>query len=138
MSPEQAAGELDIDGRSDLYSLGVLGYYMLTGDLPFDGATFESLAAKHITETPIPVHELTEDVPSALAGIVEKCMAKTREGRFKSGAELADALEAVRVGGRRWLRTAAASTGLLRGRFAAELAMFGAALKAVVWKATAL
>src|SRR5438876_27735 len=55
MPPEQAAGELDIDGRSDLYSLGVLGYYMLTGELPFDAPSFEALAAKHIAEAHRPL-----------------------------------------------------------------------------------
>src|SRR5204863_7113686 len=58
MSPEQAAGELDIDGRSDLYSLGVLGYYMLTGELPFDAPTFEALAANHVAEAHRPLAEV--------------------------------------------------------------------------------
>src|SRR5207249_12286589 len=55
MSPEQAAGEHDLDGRSDLYSLGVLGYYMLSGKLPFHAGSFEALAAKHITEAHEPI-----------------------------------------------------------------------------------
>src|SRR4051812_42679757 len=70
MSPEQAAGEQDLDGRSDLYSLGVLGYYMSSGRLPFHAPTFEALAAKHIAEQPEPIRvaapKLDDDVAAAI------------------------------------------------------------------------
>jgi serine/threonine-protein kinase len=129
MSPEQAAGELDIDGRSDLYSIGVLGYYMLTGSLPFDGASFESLAAKHIAEAPEP---LSSDVPAALRGAIERCLLKDRNERFRTGRDLADVLAAAPVR-RRWFgaKRKVATTALVRGRVVAELAMLTAAMKAV-------
>ena len=129
MSPEQAAGELDIDGRSDLYSIGVLGYYMLTGSLPFDGASFEALAAKHIAEAPA---SLPSDVPATLRGAIERCLLKERETRFRSGRELADVLAAA-AARRRWFggKRRVATSALLRGRIVAELALFTAAMKAV-------
>jgi hypothetical protein len=132
MSPEQAAGELDIDGRSDLYSVGVLGHYMLTGTLPFDGASFESLAAKHIAEEPAPLADAAPDAPVALRTAIERCMLKARDLRFRTGRELADALATAPVR-RRWFgkRTNVAHTALLRTRIVAELAMVSAALKAI-------
>ena len=129
MSPEQAAGELDIDGRSDLYSIGVLGYYMLTGSLPFDGASFEALAAKHIAENPA---ALPSEVPAALRGAIERCLLKQREERFRTGRELADVLAAAPVR-RRWFssKRSVAASALVRGRIVAELALFAAAMRAV-------
>jgi eukaryotic-like serine/threonine-protein kinase len=131
MSPEQAAGELDIDNRSDLYSVGVLGYYMLTGALPFDGHTFESLAAKHITESHIPIAALNPGVPENLRATIERCLMKDRAERWRSGRELADALVEVPVR-RRWfgLKKTAANT-LFRTRMLAELAMLSAAVRAI-------
>lgn len=131
MSPEQAAGELDIDGRSDVYSVGVLGYYMLTGQLPFDGRTFEALAAKHIAEEPAPIASIVPDAPAALCEVIERCLKKEREQRWGSARELADALANTRLP-RRWFasKKAAAAT-LFRGRIVAEMAMLGAAMKAV-------
>jgi serine/threonine-protein kinase len=132
MSPEQAAGELDIDGRSDLYSVGVLGHYMLTGTLPFDGASFESLAAKHIAEEPAPLAVAAPDAPATLREVIERCLLKARDLRFRTGRELADAL-ATAPARRRWFGTRknAAHTALLRARIVAELAMVSAALKAI-------
>ncbi len=92
MSPEQAAGELDIDGRSDVYSLGVLGYYMLSGELPFDAPTFESLAAKHCAEAHVPLATMLPFLPPEVCGVIERCLAKARERRWKSGADMAAAL----------------------------------------------
>jgi serine/threonine-protein kinase len=131
MSPEQAAGELDIDGRSDLYSVGVLGYYMLSGRLPFDAHSFEALAAKHIAETHVPLDELVPDAPAALCAAIERCLSKNRADRFRTGEELAGMLETVTVK-RRWLRRATvAGAGVFRHRAGAELALFAAAMRAV-------
>jgi eukaryotic-like serine/threonine-protein kinase len=129
MSPEQAAGELDIDGRSDIYSLGVLAYYMLSGELPFDGLTFESLAAKHIAESYVPLASLVPSAPAALIDAIDRCLQKGRDDRWRTGRDLADALLAV-VAGRRWFGSKPATT-LFRAKLVAELALFSAAMRAV-------
>ena len=69
MSPEQAAGERTIDGRSDLYSLGILGYQMLTGEPPFIANSTPAILVKHISERPIPVEQRRGDVPQDLARV---------------------------------------------------------------------
>jgi len=131
MSPEQAAGELDIDGRSDLYSLGVLGYYMLSGVLPFDGRTFEMLAARHIAEEHTPIATLVPNVPAGLDAAIERCMLKSRDERWRNGRELADALRATSAKRRWFSRAHGATKSLVRPRAMSELAMFAAAMKAV-------
>jgi eukaryotic-like serine/threonine-protein kinase len=131
MSPEQAAGELDIDGRSDIYSLGVLGYYMLSGDLPFDGGTFESLAAKHIADAYVPLSSLVPSAPATLVGAIERCLEKDRDARWRSGRELADALSLPKPR-RRWFGAQVASTALSTTKPVAQIALFSAALRAVL------
>jgi len=131
MSPEQAAGELDIDGRSDLYSVGVLGYYMLSGRLPFEAQSFEALAAQHIGASHMPISALVPDAPATLCAIIERCLNKDRTARFRTGRDLAASLDGVTVK-RRWLSRAAHATGLVfRTRLAAELALFATAMRAV-------
>jgi serine/threonine-protein kinase len=132
MSPEQAAGELDIDGRSDVYSLGVLAYYMLSGELPFDGHTFESLAAKHIADVFVPLATLVPGAPGALVEAIERCLQKGREMRWRSGRDLAEALASVAVR-RRWFggRVKPATVAVFRTKIVAELALFSAAMRAV-------
>jgi len=129
MSPEQAAGELDIDGRSDIYSAGVLGYYMLSGRLPFDAPTFESLAARHIAEAHVPVAALAPDAPPSLCDAIERAMSKERDQRWRSGRELALALEVTVTRGRRWFRRAARAS-VMRSRVAAEMALIAGVMRA--------
>ena len=93
MSPEQISGETNVDGRSDIYSLGVLGYLMLTGELPFDGHSYAAIAAKQITESPVPIRTKRPDVPPSLALIVEKCLRKAPTERWKSARDLAEILD---------------------------------------------
>jgi serine/threonine protein kinase len=131
MSPEQAAGELDIDGRSDLYSLGVLGYYMLSGVLPFDGTTFEALAARHIADHHTPLTKLVPSVPAGLSAAIERCLLKQRDERWRNGRELADAM-GTGASKRRWFGgTSYAATSIFRARAMTELAMVAAAMKAM-------
>lgn len=101
MSPEQAAGEWELDGRSDLYALGVLGYAMLVGRLPFDGTTFSEVAAKHAHAAPVPVEKLAPDTPAAVAAIIMRCLEKNPNDRWTDGRRLREALIEARVRGRR-------------------------------------
>ncbi len=92
MSPEQAAGELDIDGRSDIYALGVLGYQMLSGRMPIDGSSSGEIVAKHIVEQPAPLAHVAPHVPAALAAVIERCLRKERTDRWRHARDLNAAL----------------------------------------------
>jgi serine/threonine-protein kinase len=91
VSPEQAAGE-PVDGRSDLYSLGVAAYLAATAQWPFDGDTAAAVLAKHLTQSPPSILGIRPDLPAPLAHAIERCLAKSPEDRFASGEELAAAL----------------------------------------------
>jgi HAMP domain-containing protein/predicted Ser/Thr protein kinase len=94
MSPEQLSG-LELDLRSDLYSTGVVLFECLTGRLPFEAETPWALIAKHIEEDPPDPRTVNKDVPEVLALVVQRAMAKDRERRFQTAAELHDALAAI-------------------------------------------
>jgi serine/threonine-protein kinase len=91
MSPEQAMGKM-VDGRSDLYAVGVMLYEMLLGFPPFDGADSYSVGYKQVHEMAVAPDVVDSRVPAELAGIVMKCLAKSPAERYQSGFELADAL----------------------------------------------
>jgi serine/threonine-protein kinase len=93
MSPEQSAGDRDLDGRSDLYSLGVVAYQMLSGDLPFTASNTPALLVKHLSERPVPIDERRLDVPPDLARAVMLCLEKRPEDRFPSARALVTALD---------------------------------------------
>ncbi len=91
MSPEQAMGKL-IDGRSDIYAVGILLYESLLGFPPFDGADSFSVSYKQVHEAPVVPTEVNSRVPAALSDIVMRCLAKPPGERFARGYALADAL----------------------------------------------
>jgi serine/threonine-protein kinase len=101
MSPEQAAGEKEIDGRSDLYSLGIVTYQMLTGELPFTAPTVAGILMKQITEMPPSLEARRPDVPEDLALAVIRCLEKDPENRWPSADALRRALESRTVTGYR-------------------------------------
>jgi len=101
MSPEQAAGEKSIDGRSDIYSLGVVTYQMLTGELPFSAPTVAGILMKQITEPAPVVHEMRGDVPEDLSLAVARCLEKDPENRWPTADTLRRALENRSVSGYR-------------------------------------
>ncbi|UCC83956.1 MAG: protein kinase [Gemmatimonadota bacterium] len=91
MSPEQAKGEA-VGPASDTYSLGVVGYYALSGRFPFEGSTPQVILAKHISEAPVPVAKVAQDVPGRLGRAIDRCLAKDPFQRFASDDELAESL----------------------------------------------
>jgi serine/threonine-protein kinase len=93
MSPEQCAGEREIDGRSDLYSLGIVGYQMLTGELPFAASNTPAMLVKHISEAPLPIEQRRADLPPDLARGIMMLLEKEPANRFPSASALAVALE---------------------------------------------
>ena len=95
MSPEQAAGDPQTDGRSDLYSLGCVLYEMLAGAPPFTGHSAQAILVKHLTE-PAPRLTPLRDVAVSLEQVIRRCLAKAAADRFTTAAELRQALEAAR------------------------------------------
>jgi len=91
MSPEQATAE-ELDGRSDLYALGVVSYLALTGTLPFTASTAQAVLAQHLTQPPTPVASVARGIPRPLAQAIDKCLQKEPSARFATGEALADAL----------------------------------------------
>ena len=94
MSPEQATGE-PLDGRSDLYSLGVLLFEMLAGTVPFAGSSVMAILSRRLTETPPPLRAVRPAVSESLELAVSRALARDPGERFTTGAELVLALEAV-------------------------------------------
>jgi serine/threonine protein kinase len=96
MSPEQAAADPNLDERADIYSLGAVGYEMLTGRPPFVRMSPQALMAAHISVKPDAVSDHERDVPSALNAAVMKCLEKNPDDRWASARELRDELDPLR------------------------------------------
>jgi serine/threonine-protein kinase len=94
VSPEQLAGK-KVDGRSDLFSLGVMLYQMLSGSMPFKADSMTSLMFKITNEEAADVRTIRADIPEALAAVINKALLKDVELRYQSGAEFADALKVL-------------------------------------------
>ena len=92
MSPEQALGERELDGRSDIYSLGVIGYQLLAGETPFKATNTPAMLVKHVSETPRPLPTLRPDTPSGLAHAIARALAKKPDERWHDAAAFRDAI----------------------------------------------
>ncbi len=92
MSPEQAVGERDVDGRSDIYSLGVVAYQMITGRLPFSGGNTMALLLKHVNERPLPIVDLRPDAPKPLRDAIERALMKAPEDRWPTAVSMRQAI----------------------------------------------
>jgi hypothetical protein len=101
MSPEQAAGDREIDGRSDLYALGVVAYQMLTGQPPFVASSTPAMLVKHLSERPAAVEQRRADVPRDLARVVMTMLEKDPSARFSSAATMVKVLDGVSLNGPR-------------------------------------
>lgn len=92
MSPEQAAGDEDVDGRSDVYSLGCVLFEMLAGQPPFSGKTLDSILHQHLAVDPPPVTNFRPTVPIEISGALARALAKAPADRFAPAAQLAEVL----------------------------------------------
>jgi eukaryotic-like serine/threonine-protein kinase len=98
ISPEQIRGELDVDQRADLYSLGATFYHMVTGRVPFDAPTPSAVMHKHLKEDLIPPDHLNPDLSAGVGEIIEVAMSKKRKGRYQTAEEMLADLEKVAAG----------------------------------------
>jgi len=92
MSPEQASGE-SVGPGSDIYALGVVGFYALTGEFPFQGDTMAAVLAKHLTQPAPAMAAVAPEVSTRLGLIIDQCLSKTVEDRYADGAALAEAID---------------------------------------------
>jgi len=128
MSPEQAAGERDIDGRSDLYSLGCVLYEMLGGQPPFTGPTAEVIARQHLVTEAAPITNLRPTVPPEVAGALARTLAKNPADRFNPAAQFVHALASPSLASTTRAVPAASSSSRLRFVVLAGVALGAAAL----------
>ena len=96
LSPEQAQGQ-PATPASDIYAIGVVLYEMLTGRVPYDGATAEEIVQKHVGQAPVPPRQLNESLPAAVEAFVYKALAKQPDQRHATARELGNALTAYRA-----------------------------------------
>jgi serine/threonine-protein kinase len=107
MAPEMVLGS-ELDGRTDIYALGCVAYWLVTGSLVFEADTVVAMAAKHLHDEPVPPSERTEqDIPAALERVILACLRKKPEDRPTSAEELADRLARCDAG--EWTKEDAAS-----------------------------
>ena len=128
MAPEQLLGEPDVDGRADLYAMGVVAYEMLAGHPPFPHASAQERLVAHLTMPPEPITKYRPDTPALLASIVMRCLAKSPDDRWQSAAELIPMLDDR--------ETSMSSASI--SRFGAESAAIAAATLADVSASAAL
>jgi serine/threonine protein kinase len=135
MSPEQALGKRgsEIDGRSDLYSLGIVMYRMLTGELPFQADTTVEMILQHLKTIPKPPHQAKPELatPESVSAIVMKALEKDRDKRYPTGAEMAAAIKKARGS------VTLASRKIDWGALSSAAASFGAELDSTTARTTA-
>jgi serine/threonine-protein kinase len=135
MSPEQVAGDPNVDGRSDVYSLAVVGYEMLAGKPPFAKATAIATMTAHLTETPAPVSTIRADTPGAVGGALTRALEKDPAVRFQTAREFGDALGISFTGEQTAGRAAVGKPS--RTRALAVVGIIGVVVAgAAVWAAT--
>jgi serine/threonine-protein kinase len=124
MSPEQAAGDRDVDGRSDIYSLATVLYETLSGETPFAAPTSQAMIARRFTETAKPLRQVRESVPEHVERAVVKALSRTAADRFATAAEFSHALSVAPIAA----ATATAPVSALAGarrRVSPALTMMG-------------
>ncbi len=118
MAPEQLAGDKGVDGRADIYALGVMTYEMLAGAPPFTGLTAQAVITAHLTRTPPEVRSVRDEVPSSIADAIRVALEKDPDLRFRTAAEFRDALDWSEIGTTSVARRSA--SGVI-GRFVARV-----------------
>src|SRR5207247_10771764 len=118
MSPEQASADPSVDHRTDIYSVGVLAYELLTGQPPFAGRTPQNLLAAHVTEAPEAINKRRASLPPALAALVMRCLEKRPADRPETAREVVHALDDITTpsAGLKPAGTQAPRAGSRRGR----------------------
>ena len=101
MSPEQVIGD-ELDGRSDLYALGVLAFLMLSGRFPFERNSPSAILVAHVNSPPPRLCEVATQVPTALGNVVDRLLSKSRDGRYATGDALRQALDAITLDATTW------------------------------------
>ena len=95
MSPEQVNGDRDLDGRSDIFSLGCVLFEMLVGEQPFKGSSLVGIIAKRLTDPTPSARALRESVPDSVDAVIRRALAPAPEDRFQTAAAFAEALAPV-------------------------------------------